>query len=125
MMALVPSQAVRTLTDACKAGWAPPGRPADDLPPPGISRNMVLAPTSEEATKIASRAFARFKDSLYFLRNKYGIPVPPVFPAETSEGIHAPATSTPATRRAPANGSPAIATSAESATWRWKRASAT
>ena len=36
MMALVPSQAVRTLTDACKAGRAPPGRPADDLPPLGI-----------------------------------------------------------------------------------------
>ena len=39
--------------------------------------------------KTASRAFARFKDSLYFLRNKYGIPIPPVFPAGTFEGIHA------------------------------------
>ena len=89
MMALVPSQAVRTLTDAYKAEWASLGRPADDLPPLGISRNMVLAPTSEEAMKIANRAFARFKDSLYFLWRKYDIPIPPVFPAETFEGIHA------------------------------------
>src|SRR5205814_1648375 len=78
MMALVPSQAVRTLTDAYKAEWASLGRPADDLPPLGISRNMVLAPTSEEAMKIANRAFARFKDSLYFLWKKYDIPIPPV-----------------------------------------------
>src|SRR6266581_1084600 len=83
------SQAERTLTDAYKAEWASLGRPADDLPPLGISRNMVLAPTSEEAMKIANRAFARFKDSLYFLWKKYDIPIPPVFPAETFEGIHA------------------------------------
>ena len=89
MMALVPSQAVRALTDAYKAEWASLGRPLDDLPPLGISRNMVLAPTSEEAMKIANRAFARFKDSLYYLWKKYDIPIPPVFPAETFEGIHA------------------------------------
>jgi alkanesulfonate monooxygenase SsuD/methylene tetrahydromethanopterin reductase-like flavin-dependent oxidoreductase (luciferase family) len=89
MMALVPSQAVRALTDAYKAEWASLGRSGDDLPPLGISRNMVLAPSSEEAMKIASRAFARFKDSLYYLWKRYGIPIPPVFPAETFEGIHA------------------------------------
>ena len=50
---------------------------------------MVLAPTSQEAMKIANRAFARFKDSLYYLWKKYDIPIPPVFPAETFEGIHA------------------------------------
>jgi alkanesulfonate monooxygenase SsuD/methylene tetrahydromethanopterin reductase-like flavin-dependent oxidoreductase (luciferase family) len=87
MMALVPSQAVRALTDAYKTTWGSLGRSADDLPPLGISRNMVLAPTNQEAMKIANRAFARFKDSLYYLWNKYGIPIPPVFPAETFEGI--------------------------------------
>src|SRR5260370_28636324 len=50
---------------------------------------MVLAPTSEEAMKIANRASARFKASLYSLWKKYDIPIPPVFPAETFEGIHA------------------------------------
>jgi alkanesulfonate monooxygenase SsuD/methylene tetrahydromethanopterin reductase-like flavin-dependent oxidoreductase (luciferase family) len=89
MMALVPSRAVRELTDAYQAEWASLGRSAADLPPLGISRNMVLAPTGEEAMAIANRAFARFRDSLYYLWKKYGIPAPPIFPAETFEGIHA------------------------------------
>jgi hypothetical protein len=50
---------------------------------------MVLSPTSEEAMQIANRAFARFKDSLCYLWKKYDLPIPPVFPAETFEGIHA------------------------------------
>jgi len=87
MIALVPSHDVRTLTDAYKTEWTSLGRRAGDLPPLGISRNLVLAPTSAEAMKIASRAFARYKASLYYLWNKYGIPIPPVFPAETFEGI--------------------------------------
>jgi alkanesulfonate monooxygenase SsuD/methylene tetrahydromethanopterin reductase-like flavin-dependent oxidoreductase (luciferase family) len=89
MMALVPSEAVRPLTDAYRAEWVSLGRSAADLPPLGISRNMVLAPTSGEAMSIANRAFMRFRDSLYYLWKKYGIPIPPVFPAETFEGIHA------------------------------------
>ncbi len=84
---------------------------------------MVLAPTSEEAKKTANRAFARFKDSLYYLWKKYGIPIPPVFLAETFEGIHATGHyGDPAGAR---EWPPAIATSAGSTTWRWKRASAT
>jgi len=89
MMALVPSETVRVLTDAYKAQWASLGRPLDDLPPLGISRNMVLAPTSKEAMRIANRAFARFKESLCYLWQRYDIPMPAVFPAETFEGIHA------------------------------------
>ena len=89
MMALVPSQAVRTLTDAYQAEWASLGRSADDLPPLGITRNMVLAPTREEAMKIANRAFARFRHSLFYLWEKAGIVPPPIFPADDYEGIHA------------------------------------
>jgi len=89
MMALVPSQAVRTQIDAYKAEWASLGRSADDLPSLGISRNMVLAPISEEAMTNANRAFARFNDSLYYLWKKYDISISPIFPAETFEGIHA------------------------------------
>jgi alkanesulfonate monooxygenase SsuD/methylene tetrahydromethanopterin reductase-like flavin-dependent oxidoreductase (luciferase family) len=59
------------------------------LPPLGISRNVVIAPTSEEAMKIANRAFARFRSSLFYLWDKYGIKAPPIFPADTFEGIHA------------------------------------
>jgi alkanesulfonate monooxygenase SsuD/methylene tetrahydromethanopterin reductase-like flavin-dependent oxidoreductase (luciferase family) len=89
MMALVPSEAVRTLTNAYRAEWESLGRSADDLPPLGISRNMVLAPTSQQAMTIANRAFARFRDNLCYLWRKYDIPMSPVFPAETFEGIHA------------------------------------
>jgi alkanesulfonate monooxygenase SsuD/methylene tetrahydromethanopterin reductase-like flavin-dependent oxidoreductase (luciferase family) len=89
MIALVPSPAVRPLTDAYRAEWASLGRPPEDLPPLGIARNMVIAPTAGEAMKIANRAFAQFADSLTYLWRKYDIPIPPVFPAETFEGIHA------------------------------------
>jgi alkanesulfonate monooxygenase SsuD/methylene tetrahydromethanopterin reductase-like flavin-dependent oxidoreductase (luciferase family) len=89
MMALVPSEAVRELTDIYKAEWVSLGRSPDALPPLGVSRNVVLAPAGQEAMRIASRAFARYKDSLYYLWKRYDIPVPPVLPAETFEGIHA------------------------------------
>ena len=89
MIALVPSPAVRPLTDAYRAEWASAGRAPEDLPPLGIARNLVIAPTSEEAMKIANRAFARFSGSLFYLWDKYGIKAPPIFPADTYEGIHA------------------------------------
>jgi alkanesulfonate monooxygenase SsuD/methylene tetrahydromethanopterin reductase-like flavin-dependent oxidoreductase (luciferase family) len=89
MIALVPSPDVRPLTDAYRAEWASFGRAPEDLPPLGIARSMVIAPTAAEAMKIANRAFARFADSLTYLWRKYDIPIPPVFPAETFEGIHA------------------------------------
>jgi alkanesulfonate monooxygenase SsuD/methylene tetrahydromethanopterin reductase-like flavin-dependent oxidoreductase (luciferase family) len=87
MMALVPSAEVRPLTDAYRAEWASLGRPVDELPPLGIARNVVLAPTTEEAMTIANRAFARFRDSLFYLWKKYEITPPPIFPADTFEGI--------------------------------------
>jgi alkanesulfonate monooxygenase SsuD/methylene tetrahydromethanopterin reductase-like flavin-dependent oxidoreductase (luciferase family) len=87
MMALVPSAEVRPLTDAYGAEWASLGRPVDELPPLGIARNVVLASTTEEAMKIANRAFARFRDSLFYLWKKYEITPPPIFPADTFEGI--------------------------------------
>jgi alkanesulfonate monooxygenase SsuD/methylene tetrahydromethanopterin reductase-like flavin-dependent oxidoreductase (luciferase family) len=89
MMALVPSEAVRPLTDIYKAEWTALGRSPDALPPLGITRNMVLAPTSEEAMEIANRAFARFRESLFYLWDKYGLKAPPLFPAQTFEGIAA------------------------------------
>jgi alkanesulfonate monooxygenase SsuD/methylene tetrahydromethanopterin reductase-like flavin-dependent oxidoreductase (luciferase family) len=87
MMALVPSEAVRALTDVYRDEWASLGRSPDDLPPLGISRNMVLAPTRAEAMQIANRAFARFSRSLLYLWEKYDITPPAVFPADTFEGI--------------------------------------
>ena len=48
MLALVPSRRVRPLTDAYRAEWAALGRPADDLPALGISRQIVIADTQRE-----------------------------------------------------------------------------
>lgn len=46
---------------------------------------ILLAPASEEAMKIANRAFARFKDSFYYWK-KYDIPRPVM----TRSGLRAP-----------------------------------
>lgn len=89
MMALVPSKAVRSLTDAYKAEWASLGRAEADLPPLGISRSVVVADTNEEAMKIANRAFAGFLENFESLWRRYDLPHPPVLPADTYEGIHA------------------------------------
>jgi alkanesulfonate monooxygenase SsuD/methylene tetrahydromethanopterin reductase-like flavin-dependent oxidoreductase (luciferase family) len=90
MMVLVPSEKVRPLTDAYRAelGQAPLGQAEDDLPPLGVARSIVLAPTSEQAMKIANRAFARFKENFELLWRKYDIPLPPILPSDTFEGIH-------------------------------------
>jgi alkanesulfonate monooxygenase SsuD/methylene tetrahydromethanopterin reductase-like flavin-dependent oxidoreductase (luciferase family) len=89
MMALVPSEKVRPLTDAYRAEWAALGRAADDLPSLGVTRSVVIAPTDAEAMAIANRAFTRFKDNFEHLWRRYDVPMPPVLPADTFEEIHA------------------------------------
>ncbi len=76
MLALVPSQAVRVLTDAYREEWASLGRPEADLPPLGISRQIVIADTNEEAKAIASRAFGLFAVNISYLWHKFGVPMP-------------------------------------------------
>jgi alkanesulfonate monooxygenase SsuD/methylene tetrahydromethanopterin reductase-like flavin-dependent oxidoreductase (luciferase family) len=89
MMALVPSHAVRPLTDAYRAEWASLGRAEADVPPLGITRSVVVAPTNEEAMKIANRAFTGFVANFESLWKRYDLPHPPVLPADTYEEIHA------------------------------------
>ena len=89
MMALVPSHAVRPLTDAYRAEWASLGRAEGDVPPLGITRSVVVAPTNEEAMKIANRAFTGFVANFESLWKRYDLPHPPVLPADTYEEIHA------------------------------------
>jgi alkanesulfonate monooxygenase SsuD/methylene tetrahydromethanopterin reductase-like flavin-dependent oxidoreductase (luciferase family) len=89
MMALVPSEKVRPLTDAYRAEWAALGRAPGDLPPLGVSRSVVIAPTDAEAMAIANRAFVRFKENFELLWRRYDVPMPPVLPADTFEGVHA------------------------------------
>ena len=59
MLALVPSQMVRTLTDAYRDEWASLGRAAADLPPLGISRQVVLADTAPSAAQSSADPLRR------------------------------------------------------------------
>ena len=91
MIALVPSPEVRTLTDAYKAEWAALGRAEADLPPLGISRQIVVADTNEKAQAIASRAFAPFTENLSYLWQKFDVAMPPGVAAGTFETrLHGP-----------------------------------
>jgi alkanesulfonate monooxygenase SsuD/methylene tetrahydromethanopterin reductase-like flavin-dependent oxidoreductase (luciferase family) len=75
MMALVPSEQVRTLTDAYRDEWASLGRDPADLPPLGVSRQLVVADTSEKAQEIADRAFTPFASNLAWLWEKFDVPI--------------------------------------------------
>jgi len=87
MMALVPSPQVRTLTDAYRAEWAALGRAAADLPPLGISRQIVVAETNEKARDIAARAFVPFADNLSYLWKKFNVPMPSGVASGTFESV--------------------------------------
>src|SRR5262249_61703843 len=77
MLALVPSEQARVLADAYRDEWASLGRAAADLPPLGISRQIVLAETNEKALEIAARAFAPFSENISYLWKKFNVPMPP------------------------------------------------
>jgi alkanesulfonate monooxygenase SsuD/methylene tetrahydromethanopterin reductase-like flavin-dependent oxidoreductase (luciferase family) len=85
MMALVPSPQVRVLTDAYRDEWASLGRAEADLPPLGVSRQIVLADTTEKAQEIAARAFAPFTRNLAYLWDKFGVAMPPGLSSGTFE----------------------------------------
>jgi len=89
MMALVPSQRVRPLTDAYRGEWARLGRAEADLPPLGITRSIVVADTEAAAMAIANRAFVRFRENFELLWRRFNVPLPAVLAADTFEGIHA------------------------------------
>ena len=85
MMALVPSPQVRVLTDAYKAEWAALGRAEADLPPLGVSRQIVVAETTEKAQAIARRAFGPFTENLTYLWKKFDVAMPPGVSSGTFE----------------------------------------
>jgi alkanesulfonate monooxygenase SsuD/methylene tetrahydromethanopterin reductase-like flavin-dependent oxidoreductase (luciferase family) len=87
MMALVPSPAVRSLTDAYRDEWASLGRAAADLPPLGVSRQIVLADTTDKAQEIAGRAFEPFTANLSYLWRKFNVPMPPGVASGTFESV--------------------------------------
>ena len=77
MLALVPSPQVRVLTDAYRAEWGALGRDPGTVPPLGVSRQIVIAETTEKAQQIARRAFVPFADHLTYLWRKFNVSVPP------------------------------------------------
>jgi alkanesulfonate monooxygenase SsuD/methylene tetrahydromethanopterin reductase-like flavin-dependent oxidoreductase (luciferase family) len=85
MMALVPSEQVRALTDAYRDEWASLGRNPAGLPPLGISRQLVVAETTEKAQQIADRAFGPFADNLAWLWRKFNVQI--TSPALTQPGF--------------------------------------
>jgi alkanesulfonate monooxygenase SsuD/methylene tetrahydromethanopterin reductase-like flavin-dependent oxidoreductase (luciferase family) len=87
MMALVPSPVVRVLTDAYRDEWASLGRAEADLPPLGISRQIVLADTTERAQEIAVRAVAPFNHNLAYLWEKFNVPMPPGVASSTFDTV--------------------------------------
>lgn len=59
--ALLDAASVRPITDRFRAEWAARGKPDSDLPLTAVTRNMVVAPTAEEALRIANRAFGPWR----------------------------------------------------------------
>jgi alkanesulfonate monooxygenase SsuD/methylene tetrahydromethanopterin reductase-like flavin-dependent oxidoreductase (luciferase family) len=76
VVALVPAERVRPITDRYREEWAALGKPADHLPLMGVMRNMVLAETDEEAMRVANRAYAPWKEHLGHLWQRPGLDVP-------------------------------------------------
>jgi alkanesulfonate monooxygenase SsuD/methylene tetrahydromethanopterin reductase-like flavin-dependent oxidoreductase (luciferase family) len=75
MLALVPSPQVRVLANAYRAEWETLGRDPGAVPPLGVSRQIVIAETTEKAQQIAQRAFVPFTDNLTYLWRKFNVPV--------------------------------------------------
>lgn len=76
VVALMPAERVRPITDRYREEWAALGKPADHLPFMGVMRNMVLAETHEEAMRVANRAYAPWKAHLGYLWQRPGLDVP-------------------------------------------------
>lgn len=73
IVALPPAEKARALTDAYRAEWESLGRPAGQLPFLGVNRNVVLAPTSDEAIEVARRAHKVWMSNLNFLWHEHGL----------------------------------------------------
>ncbi|MQA98268.1 MAG: LLM class flavin-dependent oxidoreductase [Streptosporangiales bacterium] len=83
--ALLAAPAVRPITDAFRREWDALGRPAGELPLTAITRNMVVAPTREEAMRIAERAFVPWRANIDHTWVKAGLTSP--FEARTGRSF--------------------------------------
>jgi alkanesulfonate monooxygenase SsuD/methylene tetrahydromethanopterin reductase-like flavin-dependent oxidoreductase (luciferase family) len=86
MMALLPSERVKPLTDAYYGEWKSVGHTGAPLA--GVNRMMVLADSQTQALRIANRAFGRHLRSFELLWRQHRLPMPKVYPADTFTGLH-------------------------------------
>ena len=80
-----PLDKVRLVTDLYRAMWQEAGRPPAALPLMGTTRHMVIAPTDEEATTLARRAYTRWFASFMYLWDKNGTRPTVYFPSTWDE----------------------------------------
>lgn len=76
VVALVPAERARTITDRYREEWQALGKPAERLPLMGIMRSMVLADSDEEAMGLAERAYGPWRDHLAHLWHRPDLEVP-------------------------------------------------
>jgi len=81
--------AARDSFDAYKEHWAKLGKSAKDLPVLALNRHIVVADTDEEAIRIATPAFARWRASFSWLWDRKGIPFPFPYPETLTEHMAA------------------------------------
>jgi alkanesulfonate monooxygenase SsuD/methylene tetrahydromethanopterin reductase-like flavin-dependent oxidoreductase (luciferase family) len=74
--ALLDAPRVRPITDRFRQAWAARGKAAADLPFTAITRNMVVAPTREEAMRIANRAFLPWRANTDHTWHRAGLASP-------------------------------------------------
>ena len=103
MMALVPSERVRPLTDAYRAEWKAQGGAEADIPCIGVFRHVVVAATEDKAREAMRSAYRQWRHHMAFLWEWGGVPFPigTVYPEEFDklEGMHMGVAGTPETVR--------------------------
>jgi alkanesulfonate monooxygenase SsuD/methylene tetrahydromethanopterin reductase-like flavin-dependent oxidoreductase (luciferase family) len=62
--ALLDARLVTPITDRFRQEWASQGKPAAEIPLTAVTRNMVVAPTREEAMAVANRAYVPWRANL-------------------------------------------------------------
>ncbi|GAB2997521.1 LLM class flavin-dependent oxidoreductase [Amycolatopsis acidiphila] len=81
--ALLDASLVRPITDRFREEWAALGKPVADPPLTAVTRNMVVAPTREEAMRIANRAFVPWRANIDHTWKSAGLTSP--FEARTGK----------------------------------------
>ena len=62
-----PAARAKAIAERYRAEWSALGRDQKVLPKIGITRHIVVAPTDDEANRIAQRAYPRWSNAIAFL----------------------------------------------------------